>query len=249
MIPIETIESEFGTIEISQNPATGALIYKVGGRQQGEIDGNGISLAHYIHAIFGLLSQAKAHGVLMIGGAGCTLGTLLTRAQRQATIVDVNPASFVIARKYFGLPDSVICHIADGEAFLRDEPGVYDAIVLDAFHGDFIPAHLKSSAFLGLVRDRLAPGGVFIANILVQNDFDNCADRLAKSMKDVWPDVRLLDAVGITDRNAIVMAGRVSELREPDLLIEPEVNAKAIKKQLGRLRFRARKASRLDYIG
>jgi len=249
MIPIETIESEFGTIEISKNPSTEALIYKVGGRQQGEIDGNGTSLAHYIHAIFGLLSQAKADNILMIGGAGCTLGTMLSRAGRKTTIVDVNPASFIVARQYFGLPASVICHVADGEFFLRNETGIYDAVVLDAFHGDYIPAHLKSPEFLGLVRDRLAPGGVFIANVLVQNDFDGCADRFAKSMKDVWPDVRMLDSAGIADRNAIVMAGRVSQLREPDLLVQPGVNAKAIKKQLGRLQFRAWKASRLDYIG
>src|ERR1700722_13807245 len=246
MIPIETIESEFGTIEISKSPATGALTYKVGGRQQGMADGNGTSLAYYIHAMFGLLSQAKAQNILMIGGAGCTLGTMLSRAQRKPTIVDVNAASFVVAKQYFGLPDSVICHVADGEVFLRGDTGSYDAIVLNAFHGDYVPAHLKSPAFLGLVRDRLAPDGVFIANLLVQNDFDTCADRFAKSMKAVWTDVRMLDSAGIPDRNAVLMAGRVSALREPDLLMQPEVNAKAIKRELARLEFRAWLASRLD---
>ena len=249
MIPIEEIETEFGTIEISNNPSTGALFYKVGGRQQGAVDRNGTSLAYYIHAIFGLLTQTNADNILMIGGAGCTLGTMLSRAQRKVTIVDVNRDSFVVAKRYFGLPNSVICHVAEGELFLRGDTNTYDAIVLDAFHGDYIPSHLKSSQFCDLVRERLAPGGAVFANVLVPNDFDDCADRFARSMKNAWADVRILDAVGIRDRNAIVMAGQVSQLREPDLLVRPEVNTKVIKNELGRLRFRAWKASRWEFVG
>jgi len=249
MIPIDEIETEFGPINISKNPATGALIYQVGGRQQGAVDSNGTSLAYYIHAIFGLLTQAKGHNILMIGGAGCTLGTMLARAQRKVTIVDVNRESFVVARQHFGLSNSVICHVAEGELFLRGATDTYDAVVLDAFHGDHVPSHLKSAQFCGLVRERLAPGGAFFANILVLNDFDDCADRLAKNMKGVWPDVRVLDSVGIRNRNAIVMAGRVSQLREPDLLIRPEANAKVIKNELGRLQFRRWKASRFHFGG
>jgi spermidine synthase len=244
MIPIEDIETEFGTVTISKDPSTGALIYKVGGRQQGAIDSNGTSLAYYIHAIFSLLTQAKAQNILMIGGAGCTLGTMLSRAQSKVTIVDVNPASFVVAKARFCLPESVICHVAEGEHFLRGETGLYDAIVIDAFHGDFVPSHLKSPEFFGLVGERLAPGGAVFVNILVQNDFDDCADRLAKAMKSAWTDVRVLDTAGKRDRNAIVMAGRVSQLREPDLLLQPQTDAKAIKNELGRLQFRPWKASR-----
>jgi len=229
MIPIEEVETKFGTIAISKNPATGSLIYKVGGRQQGEADSNGTSLAYYIHAIFGLLSQAKSDTILMIGGAGCTLGTMLSRAERKATIVDVNKPSFAIARQYFGLPESVICHAAEGENFLRGDAGRYDAIVVDAFHGDFIPANLKTPEFFGAVRDCLAPDGAVFVNVLVQNDFDHCADRLAKSMRTVWPDVRVLDTAGLRDRNAIVMAGQVSQLREPELLLQPEVMRKRSK--------------------
>ena len=244
MIPIEDIESEFGTVTISKDPATGALIYKVGGRQQGAIDENGTSLAYYIHAFFSLLTQAKAHNILMIGGAGCTLGTMLSRAQSKVTIVDVNQASFAAARRHFGLPDSVICHVAEGELFLRGDTGIYDAIVIDAFHGDFVPPHLKTPEFFGLVHERLAPDGAVFANILVQNDFDDCADRLAKAMKSAWPEVRVLDTAGKRDRNAIVMAGWVSQLREPELLLWPKIDAKAIKNELASLQFRPWKASR-----
>ncbi|HEY0265831.1 MAG TPA: fused MFS/spermidine synthase [Rhizomicrobium sp.] len=247
MIPIEDIETEYGTIHIAKVRATGALIYDVGGRRQAAADGNGTSLAYYIHAILGLLIQAKARDILMIGGAGCTLGTMLARAQRRATIVDVNPASFAVARQHFSLPEAVICHVADGEAFLRDEAATYDAVVLDAFHGDDIPAHLLSPQFFGLARERLMPGGALFANILVRHDFDDSADRAAKSMKSAWPDVRVLDTVGLCDRNAIVMAGGVSHLRPPEMLLRPQMNARAIDSELRALRFRAWKASRWDF--
>jgi spermidine synthase len=238
MIQIAKIPTEFGIIAVTQNPTTGTMIYTVAGRQQGAMDKSGISLAYYIHALFGLLTQAKAGIVLMIGGAGCTLGSMLARTGCQTTILDVNPASFDVARRHFGLPDSVICHAAEGEEFLRGDPGIYDAIVLDAFHGDDIPAHLQSPQFFGLVRQRLAPGGVMLANVLVANDSDQSAGRVAESMKGVWADVRVLDAPGISDRNAIVMAGRVSQLREPGLLMPPVTNPQVIAAELGRLCFR-----------
>jgi spermidine synthase len=243
MIQIEEIQTEFGAIAVTRNPSTGTMIYKVGGRQQGMMDRSGTSLAYYIHALFGLLTQAGARSILMIGGAGCTLGSMLARAGCRTAIVDVNPASFVVARRHFGLPDSVICHAAEGEQFLRGETGAYDGIVLDAFHGDDIPPHLQSSQFFGLVRERLAPGGVMLANVLVANDSDESAGRVANSMKHVWTDVRVLDAAGISDRNAIVMAGQVSQLREPDLLMPPVTNPHVIARELGRLKFRDRKAT------
>jgi spermidine synthase len=247
MIQLEAIETAYGTIKLLKNRTTGALTYELGGRSQSAADGNGVSLASYIHAIFGLLSQAKARGILLIGGAGGTLGTLLARARRKVSIVDVNPVSFALAKQYFGLPDQVACHVADGGAFLRADASRYDAIVLDAFHGDFIPSHLRSATFFELAREHLTPGGAMFANVHVKHDFDDYADIVAKTMKTAWADVRVLDAEGVIERNAIVMAGRVSRLRAPDLLVRPQFNAGAIEEELSRLRFRAWKSSRWDF--
>jgi spermidine synthase len=247
--PLAQIETEYGTIRVTRTEATGVLTYEVGGRRQGAADKNGVSLAYYIHAIFSLLTQAGARDVLMIGGAGCTLGTMLARKGRNAAIVDVNPASFAVARQHFGLPESVACHVADGEAFLRARTERYDAIVLDAFHGDDIPGHLLAPEFFRLVRDRLAPGGVFLANVLVKHDFDDAADRAAANMSGAWSTVRLLDTVGVCDRNAIVLAGQVSRLCAPKMLMRPRTDASAIDGQLRRLQFRRWKTSRWDFGG
>jgi spermidine synthase len=249
MCPLAEIETEYGTIRITRTEATGALTYEVGGRRQGAADKNGVSLAYYIHALFSLLIQAGARDVLMIGGACCTLGTMLAAKGRKVAIVDVNPASFAVARRHFALPETVACHVADGEDFLRAGTERYDAVVLDAFHGDDIPDHLLTPEFFRLARDRLAPDGVFVANMLVKHDFDDVADRAAKAMSGVWGTVRLLDTVGVCDRNAIAMAGGVSRLGAPRMLMRPGVEASAIDGQLRRLQFRRWKASRWDFGG
>lgn len=246
LIEVEQVPTAFGTISISRNPSSGTIVYEVDGQRQGAIDSSGVSLAYYIHAFYGLLIQAKARNILMIGGACCSLGAMLARAQCQVTIVDINPASFEVARRHFGLPESVACHAAEGALFLRTGTGIFDAIVIDAFHGAHTPSHLQTPEFFALVRERLAPGGAVFANILVKHIFDGGPDRVARSMKRVWSDVRVLETVGPPDRNAIVMAGEVLQLREPQLLVRPKTNPQVIQEELTRMRFRPWKASRWD---
>ncbi len=147
MIRIEEYDSPYGAITVSRSKPTGALIYSQGGCRRSEADYNGVSVAPYIHAIFGLIAQLRAKTVLMIGCGGGTLATMLARNGCQVTIVDVSPAAFRIARQYFDLPDSIDCQLADGSGFLLSSQRRFDAIILDAFQGDRIPTHLRSRAF------------------------------------------------------------------------------------------------------
>lgn len=239
MIKLDTVESEFGTITVFKKKSTSTITYEQGGCCQSEADGSGISLASYIHAIFGLILQTKARKVLMIGCAGGTLATMLAQAGRAVTIIDVNPASFILAKQYFALPDSVECRIADGKSFLYSDTKLYDAIVLDAFHGDHIPAHLKSLSFYYLVSDRLSRRGAVFANIHVQHDCDRYADRIADCMSNVFSEVRLLDSEGYDGRNAIVMAGAVANLCPPNMIVPPQADRDVIESELAEMKFRA----------
>jgi len=243
MIKLNTIESEFGTITVFKNKSTSTFTYEQGGCSQSEADGNGISLASYIHAIFGLILQTKARKILMIGCAGGTLATMLAQAGRKVTIIDVNPASFILARQYFALPDSVECRTDDGKSFLHSDSGIYDAIVLDAFHGDHIPAHLKSQSFYYLVADRLSQRGTVFANVHVKHDFDRHVDGIADCMSNVFPNVRLLDSEGFDGRNAIVMAGAVSCLQAPSMIVPPATDCDTIQSELATMKFRAWRSS------
>jgi spermidine synthase len=243
-ITLDTVESEFGTITVSRKRSTSTITYEQGGCCQSEADGNGVSLASYVHAIFGLILQTGAHKILMIGCAGGTLATMLAQAGREVTIIDVNPASFILAKQYFGLPDSVECRTADGKLFLYSDTTTYDAVVLDAFHGDRIPAHLKSLNFYYLVSDRLSLHGAVFANVHVQHDLDHHADRIASCLSKAFPDVRLLDSEGYRGRNAIVMAGSVSHLHTPNLITPPTADRELIESELATMKFRAWRASR-----
>ena len=239
MITLETVETDFGTINVLKRRASGAITYEQGGFQQSEADNNGVSLASYIHAIFALILQSKAPKILLVGCGGGTLATMLARADKNVTVIDVNPASFPLARQYFALPDSVRCQIADGKTFLRTNAQIFDAIVIDAYHGDRIPAHLKSFRFYNLVRERLSQRGALFANVHVGHAFDCRVDRIAECMSMVFPDVRLLDSRAFIEHNAIVMAGAVKHFDPPKLLMPPVVDRPLIESELAAMKFRA----------
>jgi spermidine synthase len=239
MIRLDTIESTFGTITVFKRKSTGTITYEQGGCCQSEADSNGISLASYIHAIFGLILQIRARKVLLIGCAGGTLATMLARAGCKVTVIDVNPASFALAKKYFALPDNVVCQVADAKIFLRSDTQVYDAIVLDAFHGDHVPSHLRSLGFYCLVREHLAQRGAVFVNVHAKHEFDDRPDHVADCMSDIFHDVRLLDSAGTLERNAVAMAGAVSRLHAPSVIVPPLADRDTIESELATMNFRA----------
>jgi spermidine synthase len=238
MITLARLSSTQGEIAILHQESTGRVLYRQGEWYQSEADANGVSLAPYIHAIYGLLLQGGCRDVLMIGCGGGTLATMLRQAGVGVAIVDVAAHSFTLARRYFRLPADVPCHVADGHEFLRLHDALYDAIVLDAYEGDRIPSHFLTEEFLQQVKARLRLGGCLFANIHVLHDFDPAPDRFAALVERLWRDVRLLDARGAVNRNAIVMAGAVSGLARPTLTVPPEAGGEEIEHELARLAFR-----------
>jgi spermidine synthase len=238
MITLARLSSMQGEIAILHQESTGRVLYRQGEWYQSEADANGVSLAPYIHALYGLLLQGGCRDVLMIGCGGGTLATMLRHAGVGVAIVDVAAHSFALARQYFRLPADVPCHVADGHEFLRTHDDLYDAIVLDAYEGDRIPTHFLTEDFLRQVKARLRPGGCMLANIHVLHDFDPAPDRFAFLVERVWRDVRLLDGRGIVHRNAIVMAGAVASLVPPTLVVAPDAGSEEIVRELARLAFR-----------
>ena len=167
----------------------------------------------------------------MIGGAGGTLATMLTRRGIRVTLVDINPMAFDIARLYFHMPAAVECHVGDGAAFLGQTPARYDAIVLDAFSEEKIPRHFLKAAFFRLVKLRLKQGGIFLINVTVLDDEDPVPDGICWALKTAWRKVRLLDSDGYVNRNAIAMAGAVQDLARPRLRMKPTSGARTLAKR------------------
>ena len=91
--------------------------------------------------------------------------------------VEIDPAITAIARHYFFLDRLIeeyetemsgrlrlICN--DALAHLQSTEQRYDAVVNDTFDAGTPPAHLTTREFAQAVRNRLAPGGVYLTNIV-----------------------------------------------------------------------------------
>ena len=224
---------------IIQDSRSGKVSYWQKEYHQSAADAHGVSTADYIHAMYFFLMQAGARDVLMIGCGGGTLATMLARSQVDVTVVDLHKFSFDIARKYFHLPDTVTCHVADGIQYLKDNRPRHDAIVLDAFGEGGMPAPFMEPAFFRLAHSRLkARDSLFLMNVIVEDDGDRTPDILVRSLRAQWGRVRLLDTDGWTDRNAVIAAGAVTNLKKPKVLMPPRPGGAKLERQLGILDWR-----------
>jgi spermidine synthase len=238
MRPIATIASPIsGDIVVYRDRATGLLTYTQGGYEQSAADRNGVSTASYVHALYGLVRQTRAADILIVGCGGGSLARLLLEAGARVAVVDIDPASFDLARWYFGLPETCECNVADGRAYLEADRRLYDAIVLDAYHAGDMPAHLADRSFFALVKRRLAARGAFFVNAFVRGDEDPFADDVSQRLRQVWRTVRVLDMKTRINRNAIVMAGAVEHLAQPTLITAPEIESDDIARDLRAMEF------------
>jgi hypothetical protein len=225
---------------IIQDSHTGRVSYWQKEYHQSAADAHGVSTADYIHAMYFFLMQAGVRDVLMIGCGGGTLATMLTRSNVAVTVVDLHKFSFDIARKYFHLPDAVSCHVADGIQYLKANRRRHDAMVLDAFGEGGMPAAFMETAFFKLARSRLKPRhSLFLMNVIVDDDDDRTPDILVRAMRAQWGRVRLLDTDGWTDRNAVIAAGAVTDLKKPKVLMHPKPGGAKLEKQLDILDWRS----------
>ena len=223
---------------IVQDNRSGKVSYWQKEYHQSAADSQGVSTADYIHAMFFFLRQVKAKDVLMIGCGGGTLATMLHRKGVDVTVVDLHKLSFDIAKEYFALPETVACHVADGITYLKKNPRRHDALILDAFGADGMPAKFKTDAFFQLAKSRLRPGGLFLMNVIVDDDEDAAPDELVRRMRKQWRGVRLLDTDGWVDRNAVIAAGAVARLKKPKVLMAPRPGGAKLKRELAILDWR-----------
>lgn len=224
---------------IIRDETSGKISYWQGEYHQSAADRTGISTADYIHAMYFFLMQAGARDVLMIGCGGGTLATMLAKSNVDVTVVDLHKFSFDIARKYFHLPNTVACRVADGIAYLKNNRRRHDAIVLDAFGEGGMPAAFMQPAFFKLAHSRLKPrDSLFLMNVIVDDDDDRTPDILVRAMRAEWGRVRLLDTDGWTDRNAVIAAGAVTNLKKPKVLMHPRPGGAKLERQLDILDWR-----------
>ncbi len=79
--------------------------------------------------------------------------------------VEIDPAMVEVARNYFDFDPKVPVHVKDAREYLRTARKRYDLLFVDCYIGSDVPKHLTTVEFLRSVRARLAPHGVFVANL------------------------------------------------------------------------------------
>ncbi len=102
--------------------------------------------------------------------------------------VEIDGKIVELAGKYFGLKGSdADIFVNDGRTFLYSEDaGMYDVVLVDAYHDITIPFHMATVEFFSLVKEHLKPGGVIIINVNLRSEENTeINDHLAQTMKNV----------------------------------------------------------------
>ncbi|MDR2142198.1 MAG: fused MFS/spermidine synthase [Deltaproteobacteria bacterium] len=120
--------------------------------------------------LLALALRPRSRKILMLGLGGGFIPRLCQRylPEHQLTVVEIDPLVVDLAQVYFGFTPggNVQVEIADGLDYLtRQPPRSFDQIWLDAFDGDYIPAHLTTKDFLRLSQRSLRAAGLLAQNL------------------------------------------------------------------------------------
>ena len=108
--------------------------------------------------------------------------------------VEIDPDVIELAERWFALDtDAMDIHVADGRTWLAASDDRYDAIVIDAYFADTIPAHMTTVELLGDVADHLRTDGIVVANIIGAVEGEN--SKLFRSMYRTYGEVFAARAV------------------------------------------------------
>jgi spermidine synthase len=171
---IAHIETEYNDIFITKRRNQLTMSFQVKGYDYTESvaaldDPDDLPVRYTQVMTVGVLYPHEARRVLMIGLGGGSMSSYLGRFMPDATIdtVEVDPGVIAAAKKYFGMKETARVRYleGDGRVFLNRNKESYDLILVDAFHGGYVPFHLLTREFYALVRQRLAPGGAAAFNV------------------------------------------------------------------------------------
>lgn len=111
-----------------------------------------------------------AFSAFFIGGGAFTLPRAWLARFPQARLVtaEIDPEVTATAHEALFLPRSPNHRIValDARLALQRESGRFDVIFGDAFHDISIPQHLVTDEFHALVKRKLAPGGLYVINVV-----------------------------------------------------------------------------------
>jgi predicted membrane-bound spermidine synthase len=166
--------------------------------------------------------------VLVLGGAALTLPVAFRARDPRVTVdvVEIDPVVARLAAEYFAYGGSAagitVIH-EDARVFLRGSAGGYALVYLDVFdHLLTVPWTMVTVEALRDMSAELAPGGVFMANVLSPLEGPGTAflARFRATLGEAFVDVRLYLTDATLDRGAtqnLIVVASNDEASLPDL--------------------------------
>jgi len=208
----DPVVARVGDLVVERDPGrpSGRLL------RQGDMDASYVDLADARHLEFDYLRWARivleavgARRVLHVGGAGCALARALADADREGRheVVEVDPVVLEVAREHLGLrrTPGLRVRVGDGRERIaaREDDGA-DAIVLDAFVGARVPAHLVTVEALADAA-RVAP--LTLVNIVDTRTLQDTR-AIAAALRTAYPHAVALGARGLRGGNVVLAGSR-----------------------------------------
>lgn len=131
--------------------------------------------------------ETLARALVLGAGGGAALRQLETLAPALAlTAIEIDPVHLEVARRWFGVdPARVALVEADAERWLRDATETpFDLLVDDLFgHADGEPERARplTPEWVGLLAERLAPGGLLVVNCIDVDELDAAVDTVVEA--------------------------------------------------------------------
>ncbi len=191
-----------GEIELIRSRLDGTLAYYEDGILQSQGTSAGESVFTYVKLMVELLHRPSR--ILVLGCGAGNLASELDRRGKVVTVVDTNPLSFMIARRYFTLPARVRCVTADFRSVIGREEEIYEGIAIDVAAPGFSTRRTFTEEICDTLRSRLAPGGRIVMNLTIDNDLDPTPDRIAAMLSGRTLHPWIVDERGVEGRNAVL---------------------------------------------
>ncbi len=207
MVQLERCADESREVTIFERRRDRSRLYFENGTLYTHVGPLGESHLDYVKSMAHLLRRASE--VLLLGTAGGALATMLDRQRSRVTAVDDFAESFVLAKKWFHLPEAVECVCADASAFLRATDRRWDAIAVDLFRGHNIPGPFLTPAFAELLI-KATDGGLVVWNVADGPDSPS-ARQVVSILRDQGFSARALSVVSPTLGNTIIVGQQVRD--------------------------------------
>jgi len=173
-----SVSSMFGTVKVLKSAPIDpqgrfVRVYFQDGLIQNRMMSDGQSFSFYTFALEGLarMHQPGMSSALVLGLGAGVVPTRLSRGGIDVTAVEIDPSSFAVARRFFGLGESKVKGVqADARTYLRECASQHDVVIVDLFHGDGTPDYLVTRDFFADLRRCLAPKGVAVFNTFADLD-------------------------------------------------------------------------------